>query len=222
MNSLFIYCAGGLGRETYDIASRQFKSNEILKRILFVDDAFKNKKPKKFYESEIVSSEYMIKNFRNKDCIVIASGEPSIRSKIYSSIKKKKLRFSSPLVDPSSNISDTSNIKAGAVIAPLCSVQSDSKIKQNVFVNTMSIIGHDVEIGSDVVISSMVNLGGASIIGKSSYVGMGALIKENVRIGKDCIIGMGSVVHNDIPDGMIALGNPARPVKRNTRKRVFK
>jgi acetyltransferase-like isoleucine patch superfamily enzyme len=33
---------------------------------------------------------------------------------------------------------------------------------------------------------------------------------------------MGSVVYNDIPDQMIALGNPARPMRRNDEKKVFK
>jgi acetyltransferase-like isoleucine patch superfamily enzyme len=33
---------------------------------------------------------------------------------------------------------------------------------------------------------------------------------------------MGSVVYNDIPDQMIALGNPARPMRRNDDKKVFK
>ena len=51
---------------------------------------------------------------------------------------------------------------------------------------------------------------------------MAAQIKEGLVIGSEVIVGMGSVVHYDIPDGMIALGNPARPMRRNVEKRVFK
>jgi acetyltransferase-like isoleucine patch superfamily enzyme len=68
----------------------------------------------------------------------------------------------------------------------------------------------------------MVNLGGNCQIGRNSYIGMGTLIKEGVRIGEDAIVGMGSVVYHDIPDQMIALGNPARPMRRNDDKKVFK
>jgi acetyltransferase-like isoleucine patch superfamily enzyme len=86
----------------------------------------------------------------------------------------------------------------------------------------MSIVGHDVEIGENSVISSMVNIGGACKIGKNCYIGMGALIKESVVIGDNAIIGMGSVVYSDIQSDVIALGNPARPMRPNTDKKVFK
>jgi acetyltransferase-like isoleucine patch superfamily enzyme len=33
---------------------------------------------------------------------------------------------------------------------------------------------------------------------------------------------MYSAVYKDIPDEMIAMGNPARPMKRNEERRVFK
>jgi len=88
--------------------------------------------------------------------------------------------------------------------------------------NTQSVIGHDAKIGAHSVISSKVNIGGNVKIGLSSYIGMGSQIKEGVQIGSNVIIGMGSVVYNNIPDNMIALGNPARPMKRNLNKKVFK
>jgi acetyltransferase-like isoleucine patch superfamily enzyme len=86
----------------------------------------------------------------------------------------------------------------------------------------MSIVGHDVQIGENTVISSMVNIGGKTVIGKNSYIGMGALVKDVVRIGDGVIVGMGSVVFNDLPDNVIALGNPARPMRANLEQRVFK
>jgi acetyltransferase-like isoleucine patch superfamily enzyme len=43
-----------------------------------------------------------------------------------------------------------------------------------------------------------------------------------MQIGHSSIIGMGSVVHIDIPDEVIALGNPTRVVRRNEDKKVFK
>lgn len=72
------------------------------------------------------------------------------------------------------------------------------------------------------MISSQVNVGGASTIGAGSYIGMGALVKEGVRIGSNSIIGMGSVVYGDIPDDVIALGNPARVARPNSDRKVFK
>ena len=35
------------------------------------------------------------------------------------------------------------------------------------------------------------------------------------------IIGMGSLVYKDVPNEVVALGNPARPIKKNVDRRVF-
>ncbi len=41
------------------------------------------------------------------------------------------------------------------------------------------------------------------------------------RRGGNSIVGLASVVHRDIKEGVIALGNPARPIKNNENLRVF-
>jgi len=55
--------------------------------------------------------------------------------------------------------------------------------------------GKSIEIGSDV------------------WVGGGALILPGVRIGSRTVTGAGSVVTRDIPDGVLAAGNPCRVVR---------
>jgi maltose O-acetyltransferase len=49
-------------------------------------------------------------------------------------------------------------------------------------------------------------------IGDRTYVGAGAIILPGVTIGRDCVIGAGAIVTRDIPDGSVAVGNPARVV----------
>ena len=67
----------------------------------------------------------------------------------------------------------------------------------------------------------MVNIGGGVKIGSQVFIGMGSQIKEGVSIGDNTIVSMGSVVHKDIPSGLIAMGNPARPFLKNDKKSVF-
>jgi maltose O-acetyltransferase len=55
--------------------------------------------------------------------------------------------------------------------------------------------GKPVEIGSDV------------------WVGGAALILPGVRIGSKAVIGAGSVVTRDIPEGVLAAGNPCRVIR---------
>jgi maltose O-acetyltransferase len=50
-------------------------------------------------------------------------------------------------------------------------------------------------------------------IGNDVWVGGGALILPGVTIGSRSVIGAGSVVSRDIPDGVLAVGNPCRVVR---------
>lgn len=51
---------------------------------------------------------------------------------------------------------------------------------------------------------------GQTVIGDNCFLGIGALIMPGVKIGKNVIIGSGSVVTKDIPNNMVAAGNPAK------------
>jgi acetyltransferase-like isoleucine patch superfamily enzyme len=52
------------------------------------------------------------------------------------------------------------------------------------------------------------------IIKKGAVVFPGCTITAGVTIGENSLIGTGSVVGEDIPDNCVALGNPARVVKK--------
>jgi acetyltransferase-like isoleucine patch superfamily enzyme len=51
-------------------------------------------------------------------------------------------------------------------------------------------------------------------IGDGTWIGIGVSIMANVKIGRNCVVGAGSVVTNDIPDFCIAVGVPAKVVRR--------
>ena len=51
-------------------------------------------------------------------------------------------------------------------------------------------------------------------IGKASWIGQNVVIMPGVTIGEFSIIGANSVVSRDIPERCIAVGNPARVIKR--------
>jgi maltose O-acetyltransferase len=53
-------------------------------------------------------------------------------------------------------------------------------------------------------------------IGSDVWVGGGAIICPGVKIGSKTVIGAGSVVTRDIPDGVIAAGNPCRVIREIT------
>jgi maltose O-acetyltransferase len=50
-------------------------------------------------------------------------------------------------------------------------------------------------------------------IGADVWVGGGAILCPGVRIGSRSVIGAGSVVTRDIPEGVLAVGNPCRVLR---------
>jgi len=52
------------------------------------------------------------------------------------------------------------------------------------------------------------------VIDNDSHIGANSVVVAGVHIGKRCQIGAGSVVTKDIPDYSVAVGNPARIIKK--------
>ena len=50
-------------------------------------------------------------------------------------------------------------------------------------------------------------------IGSDAWVGGGAIILPGIRIGSRAVIGAGSVVTRNIPEGVLAAGNPCRVIR---------
>jgi galactoside O-acetyltransferase len=47
-------------------------------------------------------------------------------------------------------------------------------------------------------------------IGKNCWIGAGAVILPGVTIGDNVVVGAGSIVTKDLPDNVVAVGNPCR------------
>lgn len=211
----YIYGAGGLGFETVDILIAAMAAGIAeTSEISFVEDKASNSQVDGFPLCDLASC-------KPGSQITIAVGEPSVRSSMLSKVETAGLQLTS-IISPQAYISASAIVEAGAIIAPFASVQARAYVERNTAINTQAIVGHDVTVREGAVISSQVNLGGGVEVGQGAYVGMGALVREGLTLGSESIIGMGSVVHRDIPEGMIALGNPARVMRRNEDKKVFK
>ena len=52
------------------------------------------------------------------------------------------------------------------------------------------------------------------VIGKNCWIGEGVIIMPGVEIGDGCVIGAHSIVNKNIPRNTIAIGSPAKPIKK--------
>ncbi|MFF9186769.1 sugar O-acetyltransferase [Streptomyces rochei] len=51
-------------------------------------------------------------------------------------------------------------------------------------------------------------------VGDNVWLGGGAIVLPGVSIGDNSVIGAGAVVTKDVPANVVAVGNPARPVRK--------
>ncbi len=59
-------------------------------------------------------------------------------------------------------------------------------------------------------------------VGNNVWFGGGVQVLPGVTIGNNVVIGAGSVVTHDIPDGVIAVGNPCRILRKISEKEMIK
>ena len=59
-------------------------------------------------------------------------------------------------------------------------------------------------------------------IGKNCWIGAGAVIVPGITIGDNVVVGAGSIVTKDLPDNVLAVGNPCRVLREiNEHDREF-
>lgn len=76
-----------------------------------------------------------------------------------------------------------------------------------------TVIGERVTVGHGAIVHSCT-------VGDDALIGMGATVLTGAVIGKDCIIGAGALVKAGtvVPDGMLAVGVPAKVIRPVTDK----
>ncbi len=120
------------------------------------------------------------------------------------------------MVDPTARLCTSASFGSGLQVMPGAIVHSDAHVGLQCLINTRSLVEHDCLLEDGVEIGPGTVLAGRVRVGENSWVCTGATVRPRVEIGRNTIIGAGAVVVSDIPDGVIAVGVPARPMANRT------
>lgn len=212
---LGIYGSGGAGRGAKEIAELQGTWDEIV----FIDDTV----PEDVFKGLKRLSFDTFKNTypRSSAKVVIAMGEPEYKIQLYNRVKDAGYEFAN-VIHPSVYVSPDAHLGAGIIAQMGAMIAVDAYVGNNVTLEQYAVVAHDTVIEDHAQISAFVMLAGHSKVGRGTYIGIGVPVREEVTIGSNTIVGMGSVVQKDIPDNVIAMGNPARVMKNRDGEKVFR
>lgn len=120
-------------------------------------------------------------------------------------------RYSLPvLIHPTAWVSPSAQIGPASVVFAQAVVQAQATIGIGTIFNTGSSADHDTQLAEGVHICPGARLAGEVHVGPRSWIGIGASVIHQVCIGSDVTVGAGAAVLRDLPDGVTAVGVPAR------------
>jgi sugar O-acyltransferase (sialic acid O-acetyltransferase NeuD family) len=118
-------------------------------------------------------------------------------------------------IHPATVISRNASLEAGVQIVAGVIINPGAQIGRNVILNTACSIDHDCRVGDHAFVGPGARVGGAVQIGEAALIGIGATILPCLSIGAQATVGAGAVVTRDIPEGMVVVGCPAKPIRSN-------
>ena len=116
-------------------------------------------------------------------------------------------------IHPKSVVARSAQIGVGSVVMAGAVVNTNTIVGQHAIINTSACIDHECRIGDFVHVAPNATLCGGVQIGEGSYIGAGSVIIQGTKIGTWCTIGAGAVVLNNVEDGAVVVGNPARQLR---------
>jgi 2,3,4,5-tetrahydropyridine-2,6-dicarboxylate N-succinyltransferase len=106
-------------------------------------------------------------------------------------------------------------IMMGAVINIGADIGEGAMIDMNAVVGARGIIGKRVHVGAGAIVAGVLEPPSSDPceIGDDALIGANAVILEGVKIGKRSVVAAGSVVIENVPEGVVVAGTPAKIIK---------
>lgn len=111
-------------------------------------------------------------------------------------------------------------IMMGAVINIGASIDDNTMIDMNAVLGARATVGKNVHVGAGAVLAGVLEPPSATpvIVEDNVLIGANAVVLEGVRIGENAVVAAGAIVTEDVPDGVVVAGSPAKIIKKRDAK----
>jgi sugar O-acyltransferase (sialic acid O-acetyltransferase NeuD family) len=208
--SVAVVGAGGLGREVLDVIEAANRVSPVLRFVGFVDDAPTH--PERLAARGATLLSGLDDPALEGAGFLVGIGDPDARRRVDERARACGL-WAAGVRHPSATFGAVNVIGEGFVACAHASVTTTVSIGRHVFLNLHVTVGHDATLGDFVTVNPGANVSGNVHLGDGVTLGTGAAVIQGVTVGAGTIVGAGAVVTRDLPEGVVAVGAPARPVR---------
>jgi sugar O-acyltransferase (sialic acid O-acetyltransferase NeuD family) len=211
MNRLVVWGASGHAKVVADIV-RLRGEHEI---VGFLDDQDPSAEGRPFCGARVLGGRERLDELRAQGVsyLMFGFGDGGARLRLTPLVRDMGFVLAT-LVHPRAVIAGDARVGAGSMVAAGAVIGPSTTIGENVIVNTLAGVDHDCAVGDGAHVGPGANLGGSVVVGERAWVGIGATVRDRAKIGAGTIVGAGAVVIDDLPEGVVAYGVPARVVRK--------
>ena len=114
------------------------------------------------------------------------------------------------VIHPAAVVSPGCTLGRGVQALARCVMQTGALVGDNAVVNTGAIVEHDADIADHAFVGPGAIVCGDAKVGRGAFIGAGAVVLPGIRIGDGAVVGAGATVVDDVPEGAVVMGTPAR------------
>ena len=210
INDLIIIGASGFGREVANVVEAINLHIPTWNLIGLIDDNLSGKTVEGF---NIIGTVDDVINIKNKPYVAIAIADYKTRKRLVEKFETHGFKFAT-LIDPSARIGRRVEIGEGSIICMDTHFTTNIKIGDHCIINNSCGIGHDTILADYVSMMSNTIIGGDVFIGEGCYFGLSCSVINMININQYCKFGSGAIVVTDIPSNSLAVGVPAKVIKK--------
>lgn len=210
--NILVYPFGGNSREAVSLILKE--RNKDFKILGFIDDD-KGKQGVEFCGIKVLGGRSVINKYPSAKILAVPGNPKDYlkRKKIIESLPIPEKRFVS-FTHPSAVVALDARIGANTLIMPNVVIGASARVGSHCIILPNTVIGHDAVIGDYTCIGAGVIVSGSVAVGKCCYIGSASSIIDNVSIGDSSLIGLGANVISDVPNNVVAAGNPAKIIRK--------
>lgn len=165
-------------------------------------------------EHPVIGNLNYLRDITREINVVIAIGNPSIRQKIYTVLKKNPLIKFPNIISKDAKVSDYVSMGEGNIICSGSILTTNISLGNCNHVNLLSTIGHDCKINDFNTVYPGVNISGNITIENLCEFGTGTKVIQGLSIGSSVVFGAGAIVVKDTLEPGTYVGLPAKKLSK--------